>query len=109
MIDARSALTVIIPTRNRSGLCTSLIHLLRRCGLDCTIVVADSSDAADAERNNEACRRVSAKQWSYAPDIPFYDKLVDALVRITTPLVVMLPDDDIALPHSLERCAAFLA
>jgi len=77
--------------------------------LDCTIVVADSSDAADAERNNEACRRVSAKQWSYAPDIPFYDKLVDALVRITTPLVVMLPDDDIALPHSLERCAAFLA
>src|SRR5262245_47270331 len=87
MNDARNALTVVIPTRNRSGLCAALIRSLRQCGLTGTILLADSSDTADAERNSESCRRATVIQLNYAPDVPFYDKVLDVLSRVPTPLV----------------------
>jgi glycosyltransferase domain-containing protein len=101
-------LTVIVPTRNRSALCVSLIQYLRRCGVECAIIIADSSDTDHALRNEEFCRGRAADYRRYAPEIPFYDKALDVLNAVTSAFVVMLPDDDIPVPRALEQCVSVL-
>lgn len=109
MSDLQNALTIVIPTRNRSELCGSLVRFLRKCGLSCPILVTDSSDPDHARKNQEACHATASDYHHYGPDVAFYDKLIDSLNRVKSPFVVLLPDDDIPLPHALEECATFLS
>jgi glycosyltransferase domain-containing protein len=101
-------LTVIVPTRNRHALCASLIEYLRRCGVECAIIVADSSDTDQASRNEDFCRGRAADYRRYAPEVPFYDKVLDVLNGVTSAFVVMLPDDDIPVPRALRQCVTLL-
>jgi glycosyltransferase domain-containing protein len=76
--------------------------------VNCTIIVADSSDTEQALRNEGFCRVSSADYHRYEAEIPFYDKLLDVLNRVKSPFAVMLPDDDIPFPHALEQCVTLL-
>jgi glycosyltransferase domain-containing protein len=108
MTNSEVALTVIVPTRNRPSLCAALVRMLRASGLKCAIIVADSSDQEHVHLNREFCMAAGAEHRHYGIEVAFYDKLLDALNRVKSPLVVMLPDDDIPLPKALERCLSYL-
>jgi glycosyltransferase domain-containing protein len=108
MVDSRSALTVLIPTRNRPELCGALTLFLRKNGLNSAIILADSSDREQSEKNRQSCSRDDVEYRHYSLDVSFYEKLIDSLERVQSPFVVMFPDDDILLPHALEQCLAFL-
>jgi len=54
------------------------------------------------------CRAADVVCYHYGPETSIFDKLTDVFARIHSPFAVLLPDDDIALPHALQRCLAFL-
>ena len=100
-------LTIVIATRNRPCLCAALVRFLRGQGVEHRIIVADSSDAAERAVLQSACG-AAAEILSFAPDIYLMDKLAAAIEATQTPFVALLPDDDIPLPHAMERCLAHL-
>jgi len=95
-----SALTVVIPTRNRSAQCAAQLEMLRKCGVGCRILVADSSDAAQAADVRRACG-TQADYVHFDPALRIIDKWNEVIPLVETPYVVMTPDDDITFPHAI--------
>lgn len=101
-------LSVVIPSRNRPRSAGALLRYLRECCVSCPILLADSSDSEDAEANAKSCNSTQSLHRTYTPDTDFYDKLLDALTDVTSTYVVMLPDDDIPMPHAMQEALAFM-
>jgi glycosyltransferase domain-containing protein len=100
-------LTVILPTRNRPGYCAAQLRFFRDCGMPHPIVVADSSDPADARAVRDACAGV-ARYLHFDPSIVVSKKLARTLRTIATPFVVATPDDDVTFPHAIDAALAHL-
>jgi glycosyltransferase domain-containing protein len=100
-------LTVILPTHNRPGYCAAQLRFFRDCGLTHPIVVADSSDPADAQAVRDACAGV-ARYLRFDPSIVVSKKLARTLRTIETPFVVATPDDDVTFPHAIDAALAHL-
>ena len=100
-------LTIIIPTRNRPNHCAAIIRFLTNQGTPHRIVVADSSDPAEAELLRTACPRETVIH-SFPTEIGPADKYMAAIDLVDTPFAVLVPDDDITFPHALDRCLAYL-
>jgi len=100
-------LTVVLPTRNRSAHCASLLRYLRKNGFAYPIVVLDASDATHAEAVRAACAGV-AEYRHFGPEFRMVDKLVAAVGTVETPYIVLMPDDDPVMPHAVEAALAFL-
>jgi glycosyltransferase domain-containing protein len=103
----RPQLTVILPTHNRPGYCAAQLRFLRDCGLTHPIVVADSSNPADAQAVRDACSGI-ARYLHFDPSIGVTKKLARTLRTIETPFVVAAPDDDVTFPHAIEAALAHL-
>lgn len=98
--DPLSRVTILIHTANRPD---QLYRLLRYYaavpGIDaCTIVVADGSDAANRaafdSRMETASFELAYILQRYAPELPFPDRLRQALDDIKTPCTMLAADDD---------------
>jgi glycosyltransferase domain-containing protein len=100
-------LTLIIPTHNRARHCAAQLYFLLRQGVRHRILVADSSDAPDAEMLRVAYGE-TVKILPFPPEIRPLDKFVEAVAAADTPYVAMMPDDDITFPRSIERCLEHL-
>jgi glycosyltransferase domain-containing protein len=100
-------LTVILPTRNRPRYCAAQLRFFRDCGLAHPIVVADSSDPADAAAVRDACAGI-AQYRHFDPSIGFAERFLTVLRAIETPFVVTAPDDDVTFPHAIDDCLAHL-
>ncbi len=100
-------LTVVLPTHNRHLQCASQLRFLRENGFDYPIIVLDSSDQEQAAAVRATCRDV-AEYRHFASHFRLVDKLVSAVGVIETPYVVLIPDDDIILPHAIERSLSVL-
>ena len=103
----RSPLTVILPTRNRPRYCAAQLRFFRDCGLAHPIVVADSSDPADAQAVRDACAGI-ARHRRFDPAIGAAEKFITTLRAVDTPFVVMTPDDDVTFPHAIDAALAHL-
>jgi glycosyltransferase domain-containing protein len=101
-------LTVVIPTRNRPRHLRALLRFLRDNGMTCPAIVADSSDDEPAGQLKEAVGSL-AELVHFPATVPVLEKMIAAVERVQTPFVVMLPDDDITLPHAIEASLAFLS
>jgi len=106
-MDISSRLTIVIPTRNRARHCLALLRFLRANGTSYPILIADSSDSADANFIRSQCAG-NANYTSSDPTIDMWTKLAQVAVSITTPFVVMLPDDDVTFPHAINDCLVHL-
>ena len=95
-----AALTVVIPTRNRAAQCAAQLAMLRKCGVGCRILVADSSDVAEAGQVRAACG-ANADYVHFDPSLRIIDKWNEVIPLVETPYVVMTPDDDITFPHAI--------
>jgi glycosyltransferase domain-containing protein len=102
-----SPLTVMLPTHNRPAYCAAQLRFFRDCGLAHPIVVADSSDPADAQAVREACAGI-ARYLHFDPSIGVIKKLERAVRTIETPFVVAAPDDDVTFPHAIDAALAHL-
>jgi len=101
-----SQLTLILPTHNRPRHAAAQLRFFKACGLRHHIVVADSSDPAEAEAMRAACTGI-ADYRRFDPVAP--DKLLTTVRSVQTPFVVMAPDDDIAFPHAIDAALEYLA
>ena len=101
-----SLLTIVIPTRNRPSHCAAMVRFLRKRAVSHRIVVVDSSDAIEAQTLRAVCGDIEIR--SFPPDTGPTDKFIAALEAISSPYAVMIPDDDITLPHAIDACLAHL-
>jgi glycosyltransferase domain-containing protein len=106
-MDTSSPLTIVIPTRNRPRYCLALLRFLRDSGTTHPIVIADSSNFADAELIRFGCAG-DANYTSSDAATDMFTKLAQVAASITTPFVVMLPDDDVTFPHAINDCLIHL-
>jgi glycosyltransferase domain-containing protein len=100
-------LTVILPTRNRPHHCAAQLRFFRDCGLAHPMVVADSSDPADAQAVRDASAGI-AQFRHFDPSIGVIEKFMAVLRTIDTPFVVTAPDDDVTFPHAIDAALAHL-
>jgi glycosyltransferase domain-containing protein len=100
-------LTIIMPTRNRVELLASQLRLFAACDFRYPLVVADSSDPPHAETIS-ALLGGAGEYRAFDPEIPFYDKLEQAVEAAKTPFVLLVPDRKVTLPHSAQAALEYL-
>jgi glycosyltransferase domain-containing protein len=100
-------LTAVIPAHNRVRRCIALVHFLRENGFEHPVVVADSSrpDLASAVRDGV---RGLARYQPLDSQTKLYEKLARIARSVETPYIVLLPDDDIVLPHAITAALGHL-
>jgi glycosyltransferase domain-containing protein len=100
-------LTALVPTHNRPVECAAQLRFLRESGFRHRVIVLDSSDPDHAAVVRTACADF-AEYRSFASHLRMADKLAAATGTVDTPYIVLIPDDDITLPHAIERALAVL-
>ena len=100
-------LTALLPTRNRHAQCGQQLRLLSANRFPYRIVVLDASDDGHAADVRAACTDV-AQYRHFGRRYRMADKLAAAVNDVDTPFVILIPDDDIILPHAIEAEIAFL-
>jgi glycosyltransferase domain-containing protein len=101
------ALTVVMPTRNRSALLSAQLRFFKECRVSHPIVVADSSDPAQAIDVSAACANV-AEYRTFDSSLRLADKLVEVIRSVRTFYIALVSDDDIHLPHAIDAAMAHL-
>jgi glycosyltransferase domain-containing protein len=100
-------LTVLLPTRNRARQCSRQLRFLSENKFPYRIIVLDGSDAVAAADVRAASKGI-AEYRHFGPSFRMADKLAAAVTDVETPFVLLIPDDDIVLPHAIEQEIAFL-
>jgi glycosyltransferase domain-containing protein len=96
-----SPLTVVIFSRNRPARLSHAIARYVDAGMP--VIVADGSDQPQPGKYVQLCTN-----YLHAPDTPVYWRIQRAISGVTTPAVVLAPDDDVMLPGTLYECASQL-
>jgi glycosyltransferase domain-containing protein len=104
---ASPRLTVVLPTRNRPVYYAAQLRFLAENQVIHPILVADASGVADAEYVERECAGIAAYRH-FDPSVRLVDKLAQIIGDVTTPYIVLAPDDDIVLPHALDAAVAHL-
>jgi len=100
-------LTAVIPAHNRVEECLTLLRYLRSCGFAHPIVVADSSRSDRARTLQNSIGDLARYQY-FGSRIGQYTKLSRLAQCVSSPYIVVLPDDDIAFPHAIEASLKYL-
>jgi glycosyltransferase domain-containing protein len=100
-------LTALLPTRDRPDECARQLRFLRGNEFAHRIVVLDASEPENAAAVRSACSSI-AEFRHFEPQYRMADKLAAAVADVSTPYVVLIPDDDIVLPQAMADAVAFL-
>jgi glycosyltransferase domain-containing protein len=99
-MDLKTDFTLIITLHNRKN---SIGDLLSKYGqLPYQIILADSSDSP---YNGELPSNTTHIE---TPGELYYKKMYDILLKVSTPYVLELPDDDYVYSEAIEKCLEFL-
>ncbi|MBI4278966.1 MAG: TIGR00180 family glycosyltransferase [Armatimonadetes bacterium] len=104
-------MTLLVPTRNRPGFVTRLLHYYAGLGFRGHIAVGDSSDPEPAEQTRAAVAMLRDRLNLSYREYPGNNNakvMQDLLQWVSTPYAALLPDDDFLVPRGLDRCAEFL-
>ena len=97
------SVSVIIPTRNRSGLLARAVESARRSGRDLEIIVIDD---ASTDQTREVCKRwVDVRCLRYIRvrrRLGLGGARNVGMIASTSPYISFLDDDDVRLPGSLD-------
>jgi glycosyltransferase domain-containing protein len=100
-------LTAVIPAHNRVRECLALLRYLQACRFAHPVVVADSSQGGRSRALRGSIANLARYQY-FGAQIGQYEKLASIARSVTSPYIVVLPDDDIAFPHAIEAALSFL-
>ena len=110
MVESSDALTIIVPTRNRSAFLRRLLRFMSQMKVRSTIVVTDSSDSDQLDQNDRIIASHSSDlKLKHVPDARgMIPKCRHAVEAVETPYTVFCADDDFLLPDSASACIDFL-
>jgi glycosyltransferase domain-containing protein len=104
--QTESALTVVIPTRNRPVFLNRLMKYYRSQATKHRTIIADSSDAELYEESRQSLAPFEGQypvdHLQFPAEISFESKLQQAYARVETPFVVTGSDDDFHIPKALQ-------
>jgi glycosyltransferase domain-containing protein len=100
-------LTAVIPAHNRVRECLALLRYLQACRFAHPVVVADSSQGGRSRALRGSIGDLARYQY-FGAQIGQYEKLASIARSVTSPYIVVLPDDDITFPHAIEAALSFL-
>ena len=108
-----AALTIVLTLKDRAAF-TRRWLTYAATALPYRILIADGGCDQTVESTvaDSRSRGLDIEYVRYPYDssyADYYAKLVDALSRVTTPLVVMADNDDLLIPDGLTRAVAFLS
>ena len=105
-------LTVIIPTKNRPSYLERSLNYYSMAGLNYLIIVADSSDKDQLDANRDTiCKykdKLNINHMEFNAETDFIHKVFLVISKVNTPYTVMVADDDILIPSSLNIATQFL-
>lgn len=105
-------LTIVVPTRNRPSFLLRLLTYYHSLHLDCTLLIADSSERDDLNKTRRIVNLLGSNlkvvYRSYDSDIDIYEKILDSLESVATPYTGFGADDDFFIPSTLEQGVQFL-
>lgn len=105
--------TIVIPTYNRPAYLRRILGYYDRIGIPLSVIVADSSSDRIKDLNRdicEACRNLEIQySGSYNSNLHLLSKVVDAVQQVSTPFVVLCPDDDFIIPRGMLAAMDFLS
>lgn len=96
-------LTIIIPTKGRTGRALSKARFWAKHG--CSVHVLDASEARDSEADAAELWGVS---YHHEPGVSVASRLARVRLFVETPYVMLQPDDDVFLPGALRSIIASL-
>jgi glycosyltransferase domain-containing protein len=102
-----SPLTIVLPTHNRARHCAAQLRLFQHCGTAHPLVVADSSDPAEAAAVRDACAGI-AEFRPFEPSTRAIVKFAAMARSVTTPFIALVPDDDVTFPHAIDAALEHL-
>ena len=104
-------ISLLIPTINRSDYIISYLNYLKENGFQGQVLIGDSSGqehfCATKDFVKDFNCKFEIKQYSY-PDKHYYQCANLMLKDVNYPYCMAIPDDDILVPSTLEKCVAFL-
>src|SRR5271157_320016 len=110
--DPETLLTMVIPTKDRSGFLERLLFYFYSVGFEHKIIIADSSKEDHRVHNAGTVQKVSSKlnilHISYDENIEPKEKIDNALSHVQSPYVVFGADDDFFVPKTLGSAVDFL-
>ena len=104
-------LSYVVPTHNRSLFLRRLLGFYAEVGCARPILIADSSDSAEASANRQAVAsfedRLNLHYNHYKLGV--IAKCRTAVENVSTPHVVFSADDDFQIPNGVDKCSEFLS
>jgi glycosyltransferase domain-containing protein len=113
-MNIASNVSILIPTMNRSEFVRRALHYYASVGFGGYICLGDSSNeqhAAHIKRDIDAVQGKLNVLYRYYPTPPYTNEALcmQALIEeLPTPYAAYAGDDDLLVPKTLARCAAFL-
>ena len=106
-------LTILLPLKDRVPFTHRWLAYAASAGLPYRILIADGGADGTiaqtvAERRSQGLEVEYVRYPFDSTYADYYAKLADALLRVTTPLVVMADNDDLFIPQGLARAVEFL-
>ncbi|PPR16733.1 MAG: hypothetical protein CFH33_00480 [Alphaproteobacteria bacterium MarineAlpha9_Bin3] len=113
MLKIDSKISILIPTRNRSGFLNRALKYYAKMKFKCFFIIGDSStEISEKDRTEEVCnfyrKNLNIKYVHYAGDIGFGKKLSEMCNLSTNTYTAIIGDDDFIVHKGLLECSKFL-
>ena len=106
-----SAVTLLVPTKNRSDFLSRLFRYYHEQGFDGVLGIANSSRGSEEQKVRELVERYGAYlniDYYHVPEMSQIRATLHLAKNIKTPFVAELQDDNFLIPESIKRCIRFL-
>lgn len=104
-------LSLLIPTMNRPKFLGRLLRYYSDLGFRHNIYIGDSSSSPHIEQVRNVIKIHERKLNIFYYEYPGVNNAVavsNLLASVSSPYAVLLPDDDLVIPNSVEQCVRFL-
>jgi glycosyltransferase domain-containing protein len=104
-------ITIIIPTKDRTEFVATMVHALNEQDFGGVLILCDASDAETYAETQARIHPISPRFEVIHECLPGkkHAPSVDAILeKLKTPYCIYLPDDDIPVATTLQKCGDFL-
>lgn len=104
-------ISITIPTFNRPDFIARLLHYYAETQFKGVLLIGDSSNTNHIEQTKKIIAQFKEKlciEYHLCPNMSEPETSVALILKVETPYVAWLPDDDFLLPRGLVQCATFL-
>lgn len=109
MITSSEQLTVILPTKDRGGFVSRILSGLAQDNVEWLIIIGDSSENDETEKEVRKWATTLRIDYQRFPsDFPLVDKGRQLSIKVSTPYLIPISDDDWYSVRAIEEAVEFL-